>query len=485
MRWLRGFGRGRMSLDARERDLDREIRDHLELEAEAQEDAGRPRDDARFAARRAFGNRTLVREDVRTIWGRPVLDALLQDVRYALRTMRRAPGFSIVTIASSALGIGACAIIFAIANFAVLQPLPVDDPSRLMSLSETDRRSGEAGSVLSYLDFLDLRRAQSFQGLAAGDPLLPASIEAQGEPQRHWGAIVTANYFDVVRPRFVLGGGFDAGRDDRRGEAPVVVLSHDLWRARFQADPAIVGRTVRINTRPVTVVGVAGPGFHGTHAGIVSDFWIPFSMIDEVEARLGRVTENRGRHWLTVTARLRRGVDIESARAELDVLAVGMNAAAVPRKPSRGFYLERAGQLDVQLRGMLVPLFTLLALAAAMIEVTSCTNVANLLLGRASARTREVAARMALGASRGRLVRQLLTESLTMAVLGGFLGLLIAGTAPTPSGSSRFRSVGRCPCRFSSTFACCSSALRCRCSPASRSAWSRRFVRRVRISSST
>ena len=426
MRWLRGFGRGRQSRNARERDFDREIRDHLDLEAEDQEDAGRSREAARLAALRAFGNRTLVREEVRGIWGRPALDALLQDIRYALRTMRRAPGFSLVSMASSALGIGACAIIFAIANFAVLQPLPVHDPSRLLSLSESDRRSDEAGGELSYLDFLDLRRAKSYEGMAASDPLVPASIDAHGEPQRHWGALVTANYFDVVQPRFALGGAFDRDRDDRRGEPARVVLGHDLWRTRFQADPAIVGRTIRINTRPATVVGVTGPGFHGTQAGVVSEFWIPFSMVDEVEARLGRVTENRGRHWLTVAARLRRGVGVEAARAELEVLASGMNAAASPDKSSRGFQVERAGQLDVRLRVMLVALFTLLAAAAGLVLLTSCTNVANLLLGRASARTREVAARMALGASRGRLVRQLLTESVLLSSIGGALGLTIA-----------------------------------------------------------
>jgi putative ABC transport system permease protein len=436
MNWRHWFKPGRLARDEREQDIEREIRGHLELEAEDQRDAGMTAEDARYAAKRTFGNRTLVSEDIRAIWGTPSLDALLQDLRYAVRTMRRAPGFAAIAVGSSALGIGACSLIFAILNFAVLKPLPVDEPGRLLSLSEIDRRTGEAGSVLSYPDFRDLLQARSFEGIAASNPWLPASIGSQGDPQRHWGALVTANYFAVVKPGFAAGRGFDPGRDDIPGEPPVVVLSHSLWQTRFGGDPAIVGRTVSINKRVATVIGVTEARFRGTDLGIDSEFWIPFSMIDEIGPRSGAIGANRRRYWLSAVARLRAGVDVQAARAELDVMARTLNSTYA-RDESRGFHLEQAGQINPGLRRMALTLFSLFLGATLLVLLTACANVANLLLGRASARRREIAARMALGAGRGRLLRQLLTESLVLSLLGGAGGWIIAAYGASLTGLVR------------------------------------------------
>ena len=351
---------------------------------------------------------------------------LLQDVRYALRTIRRDPGFAAIAVGSSALGIGACSVIFAILNIAVFKPLPVDEPARLISLSESSRRSGVVGNELSFPDFNDLRRVRSFEAIAAFDPLLPASIGLHGNPERHWGALVTANYFAVVKPAFAVGRGFDETRDDKRGESPVVVLSYDLWQRRFGGDPRIVGQPISINKRSATVVGVTAAGFRGTDVGVVSEFWLPFSMIDEVEARSGRISENRRRFWLRSVARLRPGVDAQAARAELDLFARTLNSTFGREDDGRGFHIERAGQLDPRLRSLALVLFSVALAATALVLLTACANVANLLLGRASARRGEIATRMALGASRGRLLRQLLTESLLLALAGGAAGWMIA-----------------------------------------------------------
>jgi hypothetical protein len=277
-----------------EQDLDAELREFLETSVEAKMRSGMSREKAIRAARMELGSIEAVKDRVRDVGWEAVLETGWQDVRYAGRILRKSPGFAGIAVGSSALGIGACSIIFAILNFAMFKPLPVDEPGRLLSLSEIDRRTGEAGSVLSYPDFQDLRQARSFDGIAASDPLLPAAIGAEGNPQRYWGALVTANYFAVVKPRFAHGRGFDASRDDTPGQPAVVVLSHALWNRRFDADTGIVGRTISINKRAATVIGVTAAGFRGTDLGFVQEFWIPFSMIDDhrfFAGIVGRVME--------------------------------------------------------------------------------------------------------------------------------------------------------------------------------------------------
>jgi predicted permease len=407
-------------------DLDADISDHIDRETQDNIERGASPEEARDAALRRFGNVTLIREDTRAVWIPVWTDQLRQDCAYAVRTLRRAPGFAAIAIGSSALGIGACAMIFGMINVALFRPLPVDEAGRLMRLSQSDRRTGEAGNELSYPDFQDLRSARAFEDVAAYNPLLPVSIGLSGDPQRHWGALATANYFAVVKPRFAAGRGFDVARDDLPGAPRVIVLSHALWHGRFAGDPRIVGGTISLNGRAATVIGVTAAGFRGTDVGFVPEFWIPFSMIDEDRVHSGPALQNRQRYWLASVARLRSGVDVHAARAELDVIARRLHATRAGGDEHRGFHLERAGQLDSRIRSMAVALFSVVLGVTALVLLAACTNVASLLLGRASSRRREIAARMALGASRSRLLRQLLTESLLLALCGGAGGWIIA-----------------------------------------------------------
>ena len=420
-----------------ERDAEREIQTHLDLEAEERRADGLSEGAARTAALRAFGNPALVREDLRAVRRLPWVDDLRRDVQYAVRSLRRTPGFALLVAASTALGIAAATVIVAMLNAAVFVSLPVARSDRLVAVTEIDRRSGVAGNELSYPDVLDVRRINAFEGVAAVSPFLPASIDGHRDPQRHWGALATANYFQVVQPEFVIGDGFDAERDDTRGAPGVVVLSHQLWRSRFGGAPDIIGRAVAVNGRPATVVGVTAAGFRGTEAGVAPEFWIPFSMLDDLEARMGPISRNRNRHWLDVVGRLRSGVEMAGAAAELDVLAATLNQTYANGSQDRGFYLERAGRLTPQIRGMAATAFTIALGLTGLLLLTGCANAASLVLGRGSQRGREIAARMALGASRGRVVRQLLAESLVLSLMSGTLGWVAAWYACALIGFAR------------------------------------------------
>jgi len=426
-RWRR---RLRYWLHRSERDsqLREEMEAHLAMKIEEFVADGMTEANARVLARRQFGNMTQKQEESRGTWIARWLNDLAQDTVFAVRTLRKEPGFAAVAIVSAALGIGACSVIFALANFALFRPLPVKEPSRLMSVSGKDVRRGRVGTSLAYPDFDDLRRASSFEGMTAFFQFMPATISSRGEPQRYWGSLVTANYFDVVRPIFSAGRGFDAARDDRKGEAPVIVLSDRLWRSRFASDRSIVGRTVELNRQKVTVVGIAGPGFQGTETMFYSDFWLPFSMADSL-AEVGMGGDrlhDRGSQWLMAAGRLRDGAGQEAAALEVEVIAKRLTFSYPATNKDRSFHVERAGQANPGFRRMIVVFFALLLGVAAMVLCTACANVANLLLARASSRRKEIATRLAIGAGRGRLVRQLLTESLMLAFVGGTFGYALA-----------------------------------------------------------
>ena len=359
------------------------------------------------------------------------LSDFTRDVKVALRAISRRPGTAIVPVVSSALGISACSLIVGIANVALFRPLPVFDSSHLMSISAQNVRTSEIGSAMSYPDYRDLTAARSFENIAAYFPMTPAALSFDGtDARRYWGTVATANYFDVIRPGFALGRGFDPARDDKPGSPPVIVLSHPLWQSRFGADPALLGRTVIMNGRNVTVVGVTRPGFRGTEVAMVSDFWIPFSMRDVVLPLLPAnkldVFADRDAKWLFVAGRLAQNTSREQAESEAKVIADRLAASYTATNKDRGFHVERAGQLVAPVRRAMLVFFILLLTVCGLVLLTACANIANLLLARATARQKEMATRRAIGADSGRLVRQLLTESVLLSLAGGALGYLIA-----------------------------------------------------------
>jgi predicted permease len=342
-----------------------------------------------------------------------------RDLRYSLRQLARSPGFTAVAVLTLSVGIGANTAIFSVVNELLLRPpAHVEEPERIVSIWTSDF-SGPPYGASSFPDYESFREQRDIVVDVAAYEVVPGNLVTAEEPVRLAIEQVTTNIFDVLGVRAAQGRMLIAGEDG----ATVVVLGHELWRDRFGADPAMVGRTVRINTGTFTVVGVAPEGFEGSQrifGGV--DAWVPLDTV--TGARPDRRTE-RGARGLTLLGRLRPGVSIEEARARYDAIASQL-FASYPEQwrdvTSRGRKItvlpEHESRVPPELRGAVVGLLSLLLAGFALVLLICCVNVANLLLARAASRMREVAVRVSLGASRARLVRQLMTESVALAALG-------------------------------------------------------------------
>ena len=351
------------------------------------------------------------------------------DLVYAFRGMRKAPGFTAVAAVSMALGIAASTTIFSMVNATMLGALPVRDPRGLYTIS-----GGETFSLPEYRDFRD-QCAGVFDSLAGDFPLAPANLAGGRVPERVWGALVTGNYFQVVGPPMALGRGLTPADDSVPGRDAVVVLSDSLWRRRFGADPAAIGSSVLLNGRRYAVVGVTAPAFHGTNRGIPSDFWAPLAQRGDFVADIAKDSESRNAHWIVISGRLKPGVSRQSAIAAVNVVARRSQKLAKPNDASfttgsafKSVTLEAAGGIPGG-RRFLPGFMAMLMAVAALVVLVACANVANLLLARAVERRREIGIRLAVGAGRGRLIRQLLSESLALAVLGAAGGFAMAYAA--------------------------------------------------------
>jgi predicted permease len=415
----------------RDAELDDELRGHLEMLAEEHERRGLSRDAARQAALREFGGVAQITEAYREQRGLPFVDTLSQDLRYALRMWRRAPGFNIVVILVLALGIGANSAMFTAVNALLLRPLP-GRASRLVGLYSHD--PGKPGSYrsFSYPNYADIRdQADVFDGLLAHTFAL-VGVEQGGITRRTFVEVVSSNFFSTIGVQLVAGRTFTAEEERPGSNTPVVIVGYPRWR-ETGFNPAFLGSTIRINSRDFTVIGVAPPGFTGTTALISPDMWLPLGTFDVVVNDIfknnGEALAGRANGSLNVAGVLKSGLSPAAANARLEVLSKQLEAAYPAENHGQRLTVNRLSRVNISLQpsddaGPAIVSAVMMPLSGAVLLI-ACLNVTNMFLARGTSRKKEIAIRIAVGGGRRRIVRQLLTESVLVALAGAALGLLI------------------------------------------------------------
>ena len=348
----------------------------------------------------------------------------LGNLTYAFRRISKSPGVAIAAILSIGLGIATNATIFSIVSTFVLRPAPVGDPNTLLSL-HTQPRGERCCNNFTWPLYTDVRdQAKSFSGVAAYYELLPASMTGSGQnsdPERVWGQAATSNYFDVARLHMALGRGFLRAEENQQ----VIVLGYNLWQRRFAADPAITGKTITLSGRPFTVVGVAPPAFRGVDLVLAPQFWVPLGNVEQLAVNIP-ARSSRVFHWVGVIARVKPGVTRAQVTAEMSTLSANLAKAYPATDKDNSIPFDQAGSLPQNDRSTVLMFLGALSVVVLMVLCIAGANVANLLLAQAAGRQREMAVRLALGATRAQLLRQVLTETVLLAVASGVLGVMLA-----------------------------------------------------------
>ena len=405
----------------REAELDEEIQGHLAMAARDHEARGESPDEAAYAARREFGNATLVKEVTRSMWGGVWLDDLLRDLRYAWRGLRHSPGYALIVTLTLAIGIGANAAVISVIDRAFFRKLPVPHPERVVVISSGDvrdraRRSGiESSSFPDYRDLqtriagLDGLTAYAMAGLKLGDEL--AGTEA-------WSALVAANYFSVLGVRAARGRFIAPDEDQPPGAHPVVVISDAMWKSRFARDEHIVGRQLTVGTVRFTIIGVAPPGFTGVQAEGRTDLWLPYTMQSQAMGS-DYLYGNRDARLAFIVGRLAPSGTLAQVQMSLDRAASDLRATYPDLDGSLRLYVRRHDRLvPIEQAPFALVSFLLIWAMVVLLHLVACSNVTSLILARAAAKRQELGIRLCLGASPRRIVMQSLTEPGLLALLG-------------------------------------------------------------------
>jgi predicted permease len=408
------FHRVRFALKRRQmdRELAEEMRQHLELKTQQNVATGMDEEEARYAAQRQLGNLTRMEEESRQSWGFPFLESLAQDVRYGLRGLRKSPGFTVVAIITLALGIGATTAIFSVVNTVLLRPLPYQDAQRIARIQTISPMFPEFQMGESIPDFEDIGAgARSFETLAAYQEK-PVNLTGPGEPEQISAAAISAEFLPLLGVSPALGRGIQPG-DEHEKNGKVVLLSHRLWRDRFGSDPNVAGRTVALEQKPYTIIGVLPASFEFPRKK--TDLWLPLIVTPE-EAK-------RGNWFFHVLAKLGPEQRMQAAQTELNNIAARLSSQYPKDDAGIQFKLT---PLQEQVTGNAKSGLMLLLGAVGFLLLIACANVSNLVLSRGVQRQNEIAIRAALGASRARISRQLMVESMLLACMGGAAGMLVA-----------------------------------------------------------
>lgn len=417
MRWIGMFRLRLRSLFSRrkvEEELDEELRYHLERQIDENTAAGMTSEDARYAALLSIKDIEQRKEECRDTRGVHIFEALFHDIRYGVRTLRKSPGFASVALFTVALGIGATTAIFSVVYGVLLRPLPYKDPSRLVILNETTPKVGKVS--VSYPNFLDWRgQNHAFSNMAAVCSV-DFSLSGIAQPENISGQAVSTNFLSMLGVHPLLGRDFDSS-EGTAGAAAVVLLSYPLWQSHFGGDRNVVGRTIDLDGRGFTIIGVLPPDFR----------WIEKTDVVEpigVWATHNSEASNRGARGDTVVlGRLATGVTFAQARSEMEGIAARLAHEYPATNDQFGVLLQPLREVFVS---DLRPAILVLLGAVVFVLLIACANVANLFLMRGAERTKEIALRLAIGASRGRIIRQMLAESFLLAFLGGVLGVALA-----------------------------------------------------------